>query len=103
MGTPKPTFYVALLLVIAGLVGFAFWRFRAVSEKGPAAAQAQQQPAPAKELPEGAKGEAPDTASVTTKKEYDFVPAQRLPEVKAVSSYKALKDGTVRVAINVWA
>jgi ABC-type nitrate/sulfonate/bicarbonate transport system substrate-binding protein len=103
MGTPKPTFYVVLLLVIAGLVGFAFWRFRAVSEKSPAATQAQQQPAPAKELPEGAKGEAPDTASVTTKKEYDFVPAQRLPEVKGVSSYKALKDGTVRVAINVWA
>ena len=33
MGTPKPTFYVALLLVIAGLVGFAFWRFRNVSEQ----------------------------------------------------------------------
>ena len=101
MGTPKPTFYVALLLVIAGLLGVAFWRFRAANEKGPAT-QAQQ-PAPAKELAEGAKGEAPDTASVTTKKEYDFVPAQRLPEVKGVSSYKALKDGTVRVAINVWA
>ncbi len=101
MGTPKPTFYVALLLVIAGLVGFAFWRFRAVSEKG--AATSESQPAPAKELPEGSKGEAQDTSSITTKKEYDFVPAQRLPEVKGVSSYKAMKDRTVRVAINVWA
>jgi NitT/TauT family transport system substrate-binding protein len=103
MGNPKPTFYVALLLVIAGLLGFALWRFRAVSEKGPAMAQPQQQGAPAKELAEGAKGEAPDTASVTTKKEYDFVPAQRLPEVKGVSSYKPPKDGTIRFAINVWA
>jgi NitT/TauT family transport system substrate-binding protein len=103
MGNPKPTFYVALLLVIAGLVGFAFWRFRAVTERGAVAVQGGQQPTPAKELPAGAKGEAPDTASVTTKKEYDFVPAQRLPEVKGVSSYKPMKDATVRVAINVWA
>ncbi len=102
MGAPKPTFYVVLLLVIAGLIGFAFVRFRGVSEKGAPASQAQA-PGPSKELPEGSKGEAQDTSSVTTKKEYDFVPAQRLPEVKGVSSYKAMADRTVRVAINVWA
>jgi ABC-type nitrate/sulfonate/bicarbonate transport system substrate-binding protein len=100
MGSPKPGFYVALLLVIAGLVGFAFLRFRAVTEKpgGPGPSQA----APL-ELGEGAKGEAPDSGGITTKKEYDFVPAQRLPEVKGVSSYTPLKDRTVRMAINVWA
>src|SRR6266496_884265 len=99
MGNPKPGFYVALLLVVAGLVGFAFYRFRSVSEKAGPAAQAQAQ----KELPEGTKGEAQDTSGITTKKEYDFVPAQRLPEVKGVSNYSAMKDRTVRMAINVWA
>jgi ABC-type nitrate/sulfonate/bicarbonate transport system substrate-binding protein len=100
MGSPKPGFYVALLLVIAGLVGFAFFRFRTAVEKpaSPSPIQAGQ-----KELPEGGKGEAPDPGGITTKKDYDFVPAQRLPEVKGVSSYAALKDRTVRMAINVWA
>ena len=97
MGNPKPGFYVALLLVIAGLVGFAFYRFRTVAERPAAGAQAQ------KEMPEGNKGEAQDTTGITTKKEYDFVPAQRLPEVKGVSSYAPMKDRTVRMAINVWA
>jgi NitT/TauT family transport system substrate-binding protein len=102
MSTPRPTFYVALLLVVGGLIGFAFWRFRTAPERSSPPSQAQQAAA-AKELPEGAKGESPDTASITTKKEYDFVPAQRLPEVKGVSSYKPMKDRTVRLAINVWA
>jgi len=99
MGNPRPGFYVAVLLVIAGLVGFAFFRFRSVTEKPAAPSQAQGQ----KELPEGAAGEAQDTGGITTKKEYDFVPAQRLPEVKGVSSYTPMKDRTVRMAINVWA
>ncbi len=100
MGSPKPTFYVALLLVIAGLLGFAFMRFRTVSERPGGAAQAKTG---ANELPEGATGEAPDAAGITTKKEYDFIPAQRLPEVKGVSNYAPMKDRTVRMAINVWA
>jgi len=102
MGNPKPTFYLALLLVIAGLVGFAFYRLRGAERAAAPAGAAAGGPAQ-RELPEGAKGEAPDAAGITTKKEYDFVPAQRLPEVKGVSSYAALKDRTVRMAINVWA
>lgn len=98
MGNPKPGFYVALLLVIAGLVGFAFYRFRTVEKPGPGGVAQEQ-----KSLPEGTKGEAADTGGITTKKEYDFVPAQRLPEVKGVSSYAPMKDATVRMAINVWA
>jgi ABC-type nitrate/sulfonate/bicarbonate transport system substrate-binding protein len=97
MGNPKPAFYVVLLLVIAGLVGFAFYRFRSIGERTTTTAQSP------KEMPETSKGEAQDTSGITTKKEYDFVPAQRLPEVKGVSNYSALKDRTVRMAINVWA
>ena len=42
-------------------------------------------------------------ASITTVKEYSFKPAERLPEVKGISAYKALDDNTVRFALNVWA
>jgi NitT/TauT family transport system substrate-binding protein len=103
MSSPKPTFYVALLLVVAGLAGYAFWRYQSISGPPAAPSQATAPAAPARELPEGGKGEDADATGVTTKKEYDFVPAQRLPEVKGVSSYKPMKDRTVRVAINVWA
>jgi ABC-type nitrate/sulfonate/bicarbonate transport system substrate-binding protein/outer membrane protein OmpA-like peptidoglycan-associated protein len=111
MGNPKPAFYVVLLLVIAALVGFAFYRFGKPGGKGPGgqasqSSQAQQggQAGPGgAELPADRKGEDADTAGITTKKEYDFVPAQRLPEVKGVSAYAPMKDRTVRLAINVWA
>ena len=36
-------------------------------------------------------------------KEYAFRPAERLPEVKGISAYKALENNTVRFALNVWA
>lgn len=101
MGNPKPAFYLALLLVVAGLVAFAFVRFKNVTEKpAPAATTAA---GGQKELPDTSPGEAKDATGITTKKEYDFVPAQRLPAVKGVSSYAPMKDRTVRLAINVWA
>ncbi len=111
MGNPKPGFYVVLLLVVAGLVGLAFYRFGKPAQRGgagsPQATQQQgggQQPLPAGgEMPDDKKTEAADSSGITTKKEYDFVPSQRLPEVKGVSSYAPMKDRTVRLAINVWA
>ena len=47
--------------------------------------------------------EAPDSAGITTVKEYNYVPAARLPEVKGISSYTPMVNRTVRFAINVWA
>ena len=47
--------------------------------------------------------EAPDSSGITTVKEYKYVAASRLPEVKGISSYKPMADRTVRFAINVWA
>ncbi|MBA3708534.1 MAG: ABC transporter substrate-binding protein, partial [Planctomycetes bacterium] len=48
--------------------------------------------------------EAPDTGSVTTVKEYKFVPAEKLPPVKGVSQYKWNEaDKTFRFTYNVWA
>ncbi|MFZ2961105.1 MAG: phosphate ABC transporter substrate-binding/OmpA family protein [Candidatus Ozemobacteraceae bacterium] len=47
--------------------------------------------------------EAPDTKSITTSKEYKFVPQETLPPVKGTSGYKwDDKNKTVVFPINVW-
>ena len=97
-GQPKPAFYVAVLLVVVGLVGLALWRYGAIGPGGRAGQFTNEE---LKQLKGGA--EAPDASGITTVKEYKFVAAQRLPAVKGISSYKPLADRTVRMAINVWA
>ena len=99
-GQPKPTFYVAVVLVVVALIGFAIYRSDVVAPKAP-----QPKGEPQKIAPEelSAKAEAPDAASVTTVKEYKFRPAERLPEVKGTAAYKPMSDRTLRFAINVWA
>jgi len=53
---------------------------------------------------EGPAAEAPDAASITTVKEYKYVPAERLPAVKGVSQYKwDPKEKILRFSYNVWA
>src|SRR5262249_19840270 len=47
--------------------------------------------------------EAPDSASVTTVKEYTFRPSDKLPAVKGTAAYQPLQDNTVKFALNVWA
>jgi len=97
-GQPRPAFYVAVLLVVLGLVGLALWRYGAI---GPKSDSGQFT---ADELSKMKKGaEAPDTSGITTVKEYNYVAASKLPEVKGISSYKPMADRTVRFAINVWA
>ncbi len=97
-GQPRPAFYVAVLVVIIGLVGLALWRYGAI---GPRGGGGQISTEELKQMKGGA--EAPDSAGITTVKEYKYVPAQRLPPVKGISSYKPLNERTVRFAINVWA
>jgi NitT/TauT family transport system substrate-binding protein len=104
---PKPAFYFAVLVVILGLLGYAFYRFQNVVPDGAVVSQPSSDATgtvtPAGDVPPGSI-EAPDSTSVaTTVKEYSFVPAQRLPEVKGVSNYAALEDNTVKMALNVWA
>ena len=97
-GQPKPTFYVAVLVVVLGLVGFALWRYGAI---GPKSGTGQFTADELAKMKTGA--EAPDTSGITTVKEYNYVAAAKLPEVKGISSYKPMADRTVRFAINVWA
>src|SRR5580700_8113104 len=93
-GNPKPAFYLAVLLVVLALVGLGLWRFGALpgSKTGKISKE---------EMAVGT--EAPDTAGITTAKEYKYVPEAKLPPVQGISSYKPLADRTVRFAINVWA
>jgi NitT/TauT family transport system substrate-binding protein len=97
-GQPRPAFYVAVLLMVLGLVGLALWRFGAI---GPKPQTGQFSADELKKMQTGA--EAPDASGITTVKEYNYVAATRLPEVKGISSYKPMADRTVRFAINVWA
>lgn len=93
-GSPKPAFFLAVLLVVGGLVGLALWRFGALPGTSGSKDDTSKQ----------ASGvESSDSQSITTKKEYTFEPAQKLPPVKGISKYSPMADRTVRFAINVWA
>ncbi|MEI7751163.1 MAG: phosphate ABC transporter substrate-binding/OmpA family protein [Candidatus Omnitrophota bacterium] len=61
-------------------------------------------PAATKSVATGAKAvEAPDTSSVTTVKEYKYVPMEKLPAVKGVSNYEwDEKEKIVKFSYNVW-
>ena len=97
-GQPKPTFYVAVFIVILGLVGLALYRYGAIGTRNQTAQISGDE---LKQMQKGA--EAPDASGITTVKEYNYVPAAKLPEVKGISNYTAMTDRTVRFAINVWA
>jgi len=115
-GQPKPAFYVALAMVVLGLIGFAVYRSDLVAPKGPqqgagggpvAGGGGEGEPA-SKGGSKTATGleqpaESADTATPTTVKEYSFKPAEKLPPVKGTAAYKPLQDNTVRFALNVWA
>ena len=98
-GQPKAPFYAALFVVVAGLLAFAVYRSDIFAPKGKVHEGAGT--IDPKEL--GQTAEDKDSATVTTVKEYSFRPAERLPDVKGTSAYKALNENTVRFALNVWA
>src|SRR4051794_22317742 len=97
-GQPRPAFYVAVLLVVLGLVGLALYRYGAIGSGGQGGQFSSDE---LKQLQKGA--EAPDNSGITTVKEYNYVAATRLPEVKGISNYNPMADRTVRFGINVWA
>src|SRR5499426_2081630 len=97
-GQPRPAFYVAVFLVVVGLVGLALWRYGAVGPGRDVGQISNEELAKAK-----GGVEAPDASGITTVKEYKYVAAAKLPEVKGISTYKPMADRTVRFAINVWA
>lgn len=109
-GKPTPIFYLAVLLLIAALVGFAFFKADILApggaaKDGPTAspvagADSSDEDIDIKDL---VGAESDDEAGITTVSEYSFKPSERLPPVTGTAGYKPLKDNTVRFAINVWA
>jgi NitT/TauT family transport system substrate-binding protein len=97
-GQPRPAFYVAVFLVILGLVGLAVWRFGTTR---PGGGEGQFSSEELKQL--AGSAEKPDSSGITTVKEYNYVPTAKLPEVKGISNYTPMADRTIRFAINVWA
>ena len=103
-GQPKPTFYTAVAIVVLALIAFAAYRADIFAPKGNQEADKPGKIDPGKiGIGEADQSEAPDTASVTTVKEYTFKPSERLPAVKGTAQYKPLVDNTVRFSLNVWA
>ncbi len=100
-GQPKPLFYLAVIVVVAALITFAFFRADIIAPK------AEPKPGGGDIDPtQLAKAESNDAASVTTVKEYEFRPREeRLPDPKEVGTYTPLSEtgNTVNFAVNVWA
>lgn len=97
-GKPKPLFFLVMLAVVGGLIYVGVNRFSKRDGAGDTSTLSSEELA---KLKGGA--EAPDNTSLTTVKEYTFVPGTKLPEVKGSSAYTPLVDNTVRMALNVWA
>ena len=94
-------------LLALGLIGAGGWLLReqlfptvgpGASKSPPETTQTAQAPAAESATP---GPEAKDTAGITTVKEYKYVPGEKLPPVKGVSSYK-FTDNTVVFPINMW-
>ena len=100
-GQPKPMFYVAVAVVVLGLIGFAIYRSDIFAPEG-GDDSAKQEKIDPKKLDLEPTAEAVDTATVTTVNEWTFVPSETLPPVKGASAYK-MEDNTVKFALNVWA
>lgn len=104
-GKPKPAFFIAVIVVVLGLVGLSLKKWS--DSKKPTTAQ-KAPTIDIKDIKAQAGGptqaENPDPNGVTTVKDYTFEPAQKLPAVPGTGDYKALgKNRVVRFAINVWA
>ena len=97
-GKPKPLFYVVTAVVVLGLLGFAIYRSDIFFPEGQPKGQGKIDP---KELDQMAE-DTSNVASVTTVKEYSYVPSQTLPPVEGTGNYK-MEDNTVKFALNVWA
>jgi NitT/TauT family transport system substrate-binding protein len=103
-GKPKPAFFIAVLVVIAALVGLAV--VRCTKKKG-TDTPTQKTDIDINKIKQDQTKDVPveavDPTGITTVPTYNYVPADKLPEVKGSAAYDKMKDRTVRFSINVWA
>ncbi|HUQ05215.1 MAG TPA: phosphate ABC transporter substrate-binding/OmpA family protein [Kofleriaceae bacterium] len=107
-GKPKPAFFIAVLVVIAALVGFAVLRCTKKKDPKTAGGGTGSQKIDIKDIKDQAgaptAAEMDDINAVTTVKEYTTETAAKLPPVEGAADYKSIgKDRVVKFAINVWA
>ena len=106
-GQPKPAFYIVLVLVVLGLIGFGIYQMDILAPEGEIGKPPEE--VDPDQLGMGGGGdngesaEAMDTLGITTVKEYTFKPSEKLPPLPETGAYKAMEDNTVRFALNVWA
>ncbi len=104
-GKPKPGFFIAVIVMVLGLCGLAFYRCKSkdtatTAGSGSGFVDPRKDPSAGSGLAESDDPNAP----ATTVKEYNYVPAQKLEAVKGTSSYTALgPKRVVRFAVNTWA
>ena len=105
-GKPKPAFFIAVLAVVAGLVGLAFYRCNS-KKSGESGKGSAIDMSDIKKQAGGSASqnvESPDGTSITTTKDYTFEPSTRLPDVPGTGDYKKLgTPRTVKFAVNIWA
>ncbi|MSR56653.1 MAG: hypothetical protein EXS05_03140 [Planctomycetaceae bacterium] len=118
-GQPKPTFYIAVAVMVLALIGFAIYRSDIFAPAAkPVAGDGKIDPNklgnPLGGGQSGAGGggenavnaEHPDAGPQLMAKEYNLRPKQeRLPEPAGAADYVSLSktDNTVKFALNVWA
>lgn len=107
-GGPKATFFVALFIVVAGLVVYGLRGYIFPSGQSNEGSDAPISLTDLQGVRDGGAAgddgaEAADSNAPTTVKEYTFVPGEKLPAVQGVSAYEPLADRTVKFALNVWA
>src|SRR5688572_23097986 len=106
-GKPKPAFFIAVLVVVAGLIGLAVMRCRGKDKKtdDTTATTPGSGTAAGSGKPSGTNVESPtgQTEGLTAT-EYKYEPATTLPPVPGTAGYKAIgKDRIVKFAVNTWA
>ena len=107
-GKPNTGFWAIVVVVVLGLGAYALHRAGMLMPSGEKSAADAINADELKKIQGGGKGaagqaEAADANAPTTVKEYNFIPAAKLPAVSGTSSYKPLVNNTVRFALNVWA
>jgi len=91
---------VLILFILACVAGAAYYFRDLLAPKGAGGPKKVDLDAFAQQV---GKVEAPDTKGITTVNEYTYVPADKLPPVKGVSSYTwSAADKVVQFPINVW-
>lgn len=124
-GKPTPAFYGVVVLVVLALIGYAGYRvFSSINggdngggnaaqnnggqnsgnQGGNASGKGSNIDPSQLGVNSGGNGaEADDQPGITTVKEYEFKPSEKLPPVQGTGDYQAMQDNTVRFALNVWA